>query len=263
MRYGFVSVGLMLLLPHWAVADEIRFSYGVEDYYWEEFDSSDNSLLNESGLRHLISIDSQTPVSSKWSRDLNGHLFVGTVDYDGQDSQGDPVTTDTDYFGLGMEFGFSYQSGGQLMEGDEASTGRGALRLALGLEKWDRDLQGAGGYLEEYLASYGRVAGVYANPSSWRGEIGAKLPISTSEEIDLRAFGFVDKVTLNPKGRPSLYANVLYHVDERIALKLAYDGYLFDKSDEKVVYNRDGNYYAIHQPKSMMRIISLNLSVAL
>ncbi len=254
-------VCLIVLFPQWAVAEELRLSYGVESFFWEEFNDRGDSLLDESGFRHLFSLDSESQISLRWNGDFNGHLFIGTVDYDGQDSLGNPVKTDTEYTGLGAEAGFSYLFNGRLNDGDGAA--QTALRLALGLEKWDRDLQGLGGYREKYLVSYGRVAGVYASPSLWRAELGVKQPISTSESIDLSAFGFVGDVELSPKGKTSMYANVSYRIDQRISLKLAYDGYLFDQSDDEIVYNLNGNYYAVHQPESRMRTISLNLSMAL
>ena len=110
-------------------------------------------MLDESGFRHLFSVDSEIALSPYWSSDFNGHLFIGTVAYDGQDSVGNPVKTDTDYLGLGGEAGFSYWFNERSNGSDGAA--QAALRFALGLEKWDRDLQGPGGYREEYLVSYG------------------------------------------------------------------------------------------------------------
>ncbi len=260
-------VCLIVLFPQWAVAGEFRLSYGIESFLWQELDLDPaGHSLKESGFRHVLALEAQNQHTSQWLSDIYAHMVFGDVDYDGWSSDTDingnlfnKVNIDTEYLGYGVDVGFSYFPSG--VKGGEAA-GAG-VRLALGLDKWDRDLQGPGGYREEYFVSYGRVAGVYASPSSWRTELGIKKPISTTETIDLSAYGFVGDVKLSPKGQASLYANVSYRINEQFGLKLAYDGYLFDQSDDEIVYNLDGYYYAIHQPESRMQTISLNVSMAL
>jgi hypothetical protein len=250
---------VLLLFPQWSVAEEIRFSYGVESFLWEEFDNSGNLLLDESGLRHLFALETENRFAPQWLSDLNAHITLATVAYDGENSDGDPVSTDTNYRGYGMEVGFNYFPKEVPVTG---TTGAG-VRLAFGVDAWDRNLLGAGGYSEHYITTYGRVAGVFMAPAAWRAEFGAKLPIVTLESIDLSAYGYVEEISLYPKGRPSLYASFFYRISERFGLKLAYDGYAFAQSDDDVVYNVDGNYYAIHQPKSAMHTLALAITLSL
>jgi hypothetical protein len=251
------SLFFLLCFPQWAVATELQLSYAVESFYWEEFDANGNSLLDESGFRHLLVLSAEGAVNSRWLGDLRGRLLTGRVAYDGQDSLGNPVSTDTDYSGYGLEGGFSY-----LPAGTSPASGTG-VRVALGAEAWERSLLGAGGYTERYSVAYGRVAGLFRAPPAWQAELGAKLPFATSESVNLSQYGFVEEIDLSPRGEPSLYATVRYRVNGRVGLQLGYDGYAFGKSDEDIVYNLDGNYYAVHQPKSDMHTLSVAVSVAL
>lgn len=253
-------IWLLLLLPQWSVAGEMRLAYGVEDFLWEEHDARGNRLLDEAGFRQRLTLEGDNLLSSQWRADLAAHLFFGRVAYDGQDSVGNPVMTDTDYTGHALEVGLSFLPQGQWGEGQAAS----GLRLALGSDLWERTLRGAGGYSENYQVGYGRAAVLIAMPPMWRIELGAKLPLSVSERVDLSDYGFVENAKLRPKGRPSLYASLMYRLDDRLALRCAYDGYSFAKSEDEVIYNAvDGNYYAIHQPRSDMHTLLLGISVSI
>lgn len=254
MRYGFVCVGLVLLLPQWSVADEVRFSYGVESFLWEEFRNDGSVLLDETGFRHVLALTAQSSLNPNWLSDLYAHMTFGTVAYDGwyQDQYGNllgKAQTDTEYTGYGLEAGFSFFP----TEGNLDKEGAG-VRLALGLDTWDRSLQGPGGYTEEYLVTYGRVAGVYSVTSGWQAQLGAKLPISSSENVS--GFGTVGDIKLKPKGQPSLYAKLFYPVNDRFGLNLTYDGYRFKKSDPDP---STGAY----QPKSEMQTYGLSISILL
>ncbi|MCW8918202.1 MAG: hypothetical protein OQL08_05255 [Gammaproteobacteria bacterium] len=251
---------LLVLLPAWVGAEEIQVSYAVERFLWEEFDNSGHKLLDESGFRHRVALHGKSAFNSKWQGDVTAGFAFGSVDYEGQTQSGVPVSTDTDYRGYGLEAGIGYFPG-QLPSAGMAGA---ALRLALGLDGWERSLQGAGGYNEEYRVTYGRLAGVYLVPVAWRLELGVKLPLAVAERVDLSAYGYTDEVNLSPKGRPSLYLTWHYQISDRLTFSLDYDGYLFDKSDDDVVYNEiDGNYYAIHQPRSEMQTLGLAITLSL
>lgn len=251
----------LLLVPQWSFADEALLSYGIEDYYWEEFGSDGKSLLNESGIRHVLTYAVERPVDREWLVDATGRILFGTVAYDGQDQAGNSVRSDTEYEGYGFEAGFTYISSGL----DDVDTPVTAVRFALGVDAWERNLLGAGGYTEDYLSTYGRIAAVYrAKRQKWKAEFGMKLPIGTWETVDLSAYGFVDEVNLKPKARPSPYLCLSFQLNKRFALKFGYDGYLLNRSNEDRVYNEiDGNYYLIHQPKSEMRTLTAAVSLAL
>jgi hypothetical protein len=251
---------LLLLLPQWAVAEDIRFSYGVEHFLWEEFDNSGQKLLDETGLRHVFALQAEKSFFSWWQSDLSGRVILGRVAYDGQNQAGAPVSTDTDYRGYGLELGITYFPG---MLPSAASAGAG-VRLALGIDDWNRTLLGAGGYNEHYTVTAGRVGAVYTVPARWRVELGARLPVAASERVDLSAYGYVDDATLNPKGQPSIYLTWHYQLNQRLDVSLKYDGYLFAKSDDDIIYNAfDSKYYAVHQPRSEMRTLGLAISLSL
>ena len=246
---------LLLLLPQWGVAEEIRVSYGLERFLWEEFRNDGSVLLDETGFRHVLALSAQSPLNPHWLSDLYAHMTFGTVDYDGwyQDQYGNLVgkaRTDTEYTGYGLEAGFSFFPAG-VAAVEKVGAG---VRLALGLDTWDRSLQGSGGYTEDYLVTYGRVAGVYSVASGLQAQLGAKLPISTSENVS--GLGTVGDIKLKPKGQPSLYANLFYPINGRFGVNLTYDGYRFNKSDPDPA---TGAY----QPKSEMQTYGLAISILL
>lgn len=256
---GRVLLCILLLLPHWVAAETIDVSYGIEHFHWEEFTDNGESLLEESGLRHLVSVGSLMPYDKQWQIDIGAQFTLGTVEYDGQDSLGNSVSTDTEYHGAGLEIGFLYYPDGAPIEGES----RGGIKLALGTDYWLRRITGAGGYDEQYLTTYGRLAGIYSQPSGWSLEAGARLPLYTKERVDLSDYGFADTIVLNPKGRPSLYAVVDYRIDERFVLELRVDGYRFEQSDDVEAEDNSGSIYYFHQPRSEMNTVGLFLQVAL
>jgi hypothetical protein len=254
-RIGWV----LLLLPQWVAAEEMRFSYGLQSFLWEEFDSGGGKLLDETGFRHVFALYAENSVAPTWQSDLSAHMTIGRVAYDGQTQTGTPVSTDTDYLGYGLEVGFSYFPG-QVPTGKAAGLGG---RLALGMNNWNRTLLGAGGYQENYRTTYGRVAALYTIPLAWRVELGARLPMATSERVDLSAFGYAQEVNLKPKGQPSLYVTWHYQINKRFGFNLDYDGYRFARSDDDIVYNTlDGTYYAVHQPRSEMHTLGLAITIS-
>jgi hypothetical protein len=256
-RWSRVAWCLLLFSP-WVAAEPMRLSYGLERFLWEEFDNGGQRLLDESGFRHVFALRGVNAHGLQLQSDFNASITFGTVAYDGQTQSGVPVSTDTDYRGYGLEAGITYFPGGEA-----AATGPGG-RVALGLDTWERSLQGAGGYDEHYMVTYGRLAGVYAAPPVWWLEFGAKLPLAISERVDLSDYGYAGEVNLKPEGRPSLYLTWRYQLNARFDFSLSYDGYLFAKSDDEIVYNEiDGNYYAIHQPRSEMQTLGLTLTLSL
>lgn len=254
-----IFIIFMLLVPQSLWADEMAFSYGLESFYWEEFDDGE-SLLDESGFRHVLGLDLVNRIDRHWSSDLRAHVTLGTVEYDGQYQSGEPVKSDTEYRGYGLEAGFHYFPRGQYRS-ESAQMG---LRLAVGLDRWTRSIQGSGGYDEEYQATYGRVAMLYQLPDVWEFEFGVRVPNVVSEEIDLSDYGYVETIEINPKGQPTLYALFDYPITDDLAIKLRYDSYHFAESNSDIVYNRfDGQYYEVYQPKSDMQMLGLSVSLAL
>lgn len=251
-------VWLLLLLPQWSAAEGVRLSYAVESFRWEEFDGGE-SLLDETGFRHVLALEGERRLTSHWLAELAAHVNYGTVDYAGQDSEGNAAETETNYRGFGLEAALSMfpeeiQFDRQLVAG---------ARLALGTDYWSRDLLGPGGYTERYQSIYTRAAAIIALPQAWRFELGAKWPALTTEKVDLGDYGIAQEIELQPKGQPSMYGKLTYHFDERFAVRFAYDAYAFDKSNSDSVYTVDGSRFIIHQPKSDLYTLSLGLVVTL
>jgi hypothetical protein len=263
-RIGWV----LLLCPQWLLAEGLHFSYQLESFRWQEYELDPvGHQLEESGFRHRFALYADKSYAPQWQSDAAAHLTLGSVAYDGWSGEVDGsgnlynrIQSDTEYFGYGLEAGFSYFPAG-VPGGITAGAGG---RLAFGIDTWDRTLLGGGGYKEHYVATYGRLAGIYLVPTAWRLEVGAKLPLATSESVDLTAYGYSEVAKLNPRGQPSLYVTWRYQLNERAALSLDYDGYRFAKSNDDIIYNTlDSTYYAVHQPRSEMHTLGVAISLSL
>jgi len=250
---------VLLLLPQVGWTMDFRISAGSESFLWEEYDSDGSKLLEESGLRHFIGFDADSWLDSHWQSDFGGRVYSGTVDYDGQTQSGAPVTTDTDYDGHQFEAGFSYFPDNQ--NPLVANKGRSGIRMAVGVDSWRRNLQGSGGYVENYTTTYGRVAAHYGGGGFWSFNLGAKYPFATSETVGLKDLGYASDVTLHPRGRFSLYADFALQFSRSWGMQVYYDSYRFAKSDPEPVYSpSDGTTYNVWQPEIRQDVLGAKLS---
>jgi len=231
----------MLLLPQLGWATDFRVSAGSESFVWQEYDTSGNTLLEESGLRHFISFDADSWVDSQWQSDFGGRVYSSTVDYDGQTQSGTPVSSNTDYDGLQLEAGFSYYPGRR--HASAGAQGRSGIRMSVGADYWRRNIQDSqlpngtpvNGYVERYTTTYGRIAIHYGGGGPWSFNVGVKYPFAVTETVGLKALGLPSDGTLHPQGRFSLYADLALQLSRAWGAQVYYDGYRFAKSDPETV----------------------------
>ena len=236
-----------------AVATEVDISVGTELFAWEEFDDAGNSLLEESGLRHFVSIHGTNHFDYLWSSIFSGRFYSGVVDYDGQTQGGAPVKTDVDYNGMRFELGLSRRIGAVAELRGESQWW---VDYRIGADYWRRGLRDsqledgtvASGYTERYETIYGRVGARYSGANGFGAKLGMKWPFSTDEEVRING----QTISLNPEGRLSAYASLSYGFNPGWGVSLNYDSYRFAKSDPVVVGD-----WLVWQPESHQDTLGL------
>ena len=227
----------------------------VESFTWEEFAEGER-LLKESGPLFGIGGSAQFQVYRQLTLKGRLELFGGQVNYNGETWEGDPVTTDANYFGTKSEV----DAGWEFLF-------RETLSLepfgGLGWRYWLRDLEDtheASGYLEEWNSLYARVGarGDYRFTPRFKvfAEASLKLPFYNENRAHLSDVGLED-VTVRPGNKPSFYAEMglKYSV---LRLAVFYEGLRFSKSD---VVHADHDI-GVYQPESSADIFGLNVGVS-
>jgi hypothetical protein len=231
---------------------------GLESFRWREFDAG-AQLLEETGPRLRIGTSLRQPLGLA-QRDLfqlNGALYLGNIDYDGQactlSGVCTPFKTDADYTGVLVEGIFTRLLG---------TPSAGEVFVGGGLDTWRRDIKGSSGVsgaIEDWTVIY-LLAGAGTNWTSpdarfhLRG--GLKYPIYTANLPD--SFS----VTLRPKGRASLFARLgtdfIRAGRARWGLDLYYDSYRFATSDVEQVGS-----VLVFQPQSKQDIVGISTTIYL
>lgn len=239
-----LGTALMLLAP--AVAGETAIRGGLEYLQWREYHPM--PVLEETGFRPFIQLDASRSVAPTAQAELGGRVYSGDVDYNGQLMDGTPHRATTGYLGVAAEGGGRWQLQGTLGEGLSAV-------LHGGVDWWERNLKGASGYRERYRFAYLRFGlEDEAGPGGgWSARGGFLVPLAVREEVNL-AGGF----ELEPKGRPSLYAEFGRRMGTASEAGVAFRRYRFDASDTVAVdIDGDGIRERVFQPASDVDIYSI------
>ena len=263
MMFILFSAGLGLSTGAQAT-DSLQASVqaGPQSFRWREFNSAGERLLQETGTRFSIgaALDNFKREGSGALYGVNGKIYLGQVDYDGQTQSGIPVSTDVNYFGLNIEGQGGYRFGRRI-----------GLDVfgALGIDRWIRSIDDgttangstAFGYDEFYTILYGKAGlGFFQLLDGWRYflQAGVKMPLFTNEYVNLG-----EGVTLEPGIKPSAFANLQFDFgsqrSKRFGVALYYDSYRFSESDPEVLFN-GGSAVLVIQPRSEMDVYGLRLS---
>lgn len=267
MRAQSLSMVLLAVLGISAVtqaADSPQASVqaGVQSFRWSEYGDNGGRLLQEKGARFSIgaAFDNFQRKDSGVLYSVNGKLYLGSVDYDGQTQSGVPATTDVSYFGLNIEAQGGYRFGRRI--GLDVFGG-------VGIDDWVRSIADGRatngttvyGYDEYYTILYGKAGlGFFQLLDGWRYMLqgGVKMPLYTSEHVDLGS-----GVDLEPGLKPSAFANVQFDFGsgrrDRFGVALYYDSYRFSESDPELL-TYGGSTYLVVQPRSHMDVYGLRLS---
>lgn len=149
-RLWLFILGLTTFSPTWATST-FHLGAGFDAMYFDyrEFNGEDILLDKETGVMPGLHL-SAALVGDKWYSELVYEYHLGTVDYDGQTQNGDPLTTETeeDIIDLSIIIGRYF---------GHASRHRSAVYGGLGYHYWERNILPTGnvaGLLETYKWSY-------------------------------------------------------------------------------------------------------------
>ncbi len=261
-RFACSLVVLSLLIPMSSFAAPLDFGAkaGLEHFLWEEFDTDGSKLLDESGVRYMLSgfLGNTLRTKKNFIYHADAKIYFGSVDYDGQTQDRVPVTSDSNYTGFMVEGEVGYRAGNANGNFAWDIVGRG------GFDSWVRQIDNSTdvtgrsvrGATEQYIILNLRAGtGPYWQAGKWQGRIigGFKLPFLTSERIRKEDSGFDDDVVLEPKGRVSPFLSFYNYVrlnDKLLfTIEAFYDSYRFDASDPEIVGDH-GDTILVWQPKS-------------
>lgn len=227
----------------------------LEAFEWKEF-LQDEELLKETGPLFGIGGEMELRLNKRLLLGLNGEFFTGEVDYDGviQELDGTltPAQSTTTYVGFegGAKLGAPLAVGPQVVLKPWAG---------LGLRTWERTLDssfdsryiGDHGYIEDWFTSHGLLGATVEITVSPKAMIFAtaelRLPVWTAQNIDLSNVGGPDDVELEPKARPSLFAEAGVRY-KKLFISAFVETQDFDESDF------DDKYGEFLQPESEARI---------
>jgi len=239
---------------------------GVQSFRWQEF-LDGARVVKETGpmLSLGASVDNLGRAGKGLLFSVEGAIYGGTVDYDGQTQDGVDAQTDAEYSGAYLDGLLGYRVFSIEKRYDIDVLG------GLGLDSWDRDIAGGTdalgrqvrGIAEDYQVVSGRVGlGLQSRWARWTGylQLGLKRPLRTQEEITRLG------VTLEPKSAPSVFGSLsldrLSSGRRTFGLVLYYESYRFDESPPEPG-SLGGSPVLVFQPESKMDVVGLRLRHAL
>lgn len=248
MRWVIVAAGLCVA---WNARAELQMGGGLEFFRWEE---NTRPVVKETGPIlgfHLAYVEER---DSGILFGVKGRAWAGTVDYEGATLAGSqPVSGDTDYFGVGAE--------GQLRLRGRAGGQRFDGIFGLGIDTWNRQL--TRDQSEQYTVFGVRLGFDLAPENKRRGLIaglGVKYPFYIYEDANFDEIGANNNPHLRPKGRVSFDAHLGVQIDERWRVVAYYDSIRMKASDPVYVDFRAGSGVPAGdylQPDSDMSIIGV------
>lgn len=239
---------------------------GLEYYQWKETDASGRNLLTETGPRFSFGgFFGNLPVQPQGLLyKVDGRIYFGLVNYDGQDFNSVALNSDTEYSGMALEGQLGYRWSINARYGADVIAGAG-------LDAWRRGIQAAdnvqgqpvSGLEEFYGILYTKLgAGPSFHTPTWQAQMhaGVKYPFNTEEQANLVDIGYADDAILSPVGRASGFVSLNNQFtlggSKQLSVDFFYDSYRFAPSKADTVYN-GSQYVQVHQPKSAMDVIGV------
>jgi hypothetical protein len=211
---------------------------------WKEYekDDAEDELLKESGTIYVVGVEGRIGKYAGYK----GELFAGTVDYDGQLTDGTSFDTHTEYQGFLLEGAFLYDW--RLNERWGTS-----FRARLGYKAWERELRGKDGvegYTEDWSMLY-LLVGAEGN-FTFRNEIQlfAGVALGSQLYVTNRVDEFDVTVHPEPGGMAELEGGIRWR---NFFAKLSLTSAVFNES------NVDNGMY---QPHSETGTFGLTLGVS-
>jgi hypothetical protein len=248
----------VLSAPAAVQADEWQVGSGLEDYHWVEFPQATRSP-EEDGMRAALFVNwmQSGEQGALWA--WHGKMYGGSVSYDTYlISNGEPITTKTDYGGANSEAQWHYR------------TDLAAHKLdyigGLGLDVWRRSISSVGGnQIEDYMILFARAGmGVVKSEKEvgMHGEFGVKYPLATREDAHLNISGYTSNPQLYPVPLVSAYVEFGYSLPQGLDLVAYIDTWRFNRSPSVSALDAAGTTWTIHQPQSNMDAMGIKLLVS-
>ncbi len=242
---------------------ELRVTAGVERFSWGEY-SGGSKLLDESGPRYALGLTWLMEGQSGLLCGYNGKFYFNDVTYNGRDSNGAALSSNTGYQGMLNEGVLHYRVESDIKP-DETDRHYLDLVTGLGLDYWVRDIKGSGGisgYKETYMIGFLR-AGLVMLPVKNGLEVAAgfKYPLYLNEKAGFQSAGLADAdLVLTPKPDLSYYGSIGWRFENAVSVTFDFDSYRFKESDP-VSYTVGGVAAAnpMVQPESRMEVYTLKV----
>ncbi len=215
-----------------AVALDLGFELGGEYMRWEEYHGGDR-LLDEQGMRTRFAVALLGERGGLYDWRSHVGMLVGQLAYSGQDWNGAPVGTSTNYFGVEAQLELSLN---RTLWLDLHPT------AAYNYAAWSRAINGAGGYTEHYTLSELSVGleRRLGEVGSWGYHVALGQPLMVDEQTKVLGV----ELTLEPDPRPMFKFGVAYRARKQLTVTLDYLGYRFGESSpsaQTIPYDQDGD----------------------
>jgi hypothetical protein len=262
------------LTPSWGL------SGGLEYFHLKEISSSGSRLLSESGERYVVTaiLDNQDRYNLKtpFFYHLEAAAYSGEVNYDGQSqsvstAQGNqPFRSHTDYEGGRAEAMLGYRVKPSMLPRAIDLLG------GVGFDGWSRHIKDGttangtvvSGIKENYYVYYGKLALGMTElfPLSWHNHLqaGIKMPFRIDEDVNLRAAGYDNDISLSPGNTYSGFVRLVMEAPPaagktgNLLVSFYYDGTRFDHSPSKTV-TQNGNPVQVWQPETHIDIFGVQV----
>ncbi|GAM09028.1 hypothetical protein OR1_01302 [Geobacter sp. OR-1] len=262
---GYLPALAVLLVLSTPVAEAAGFGgireanlYPFIQYFkWEEFERDGSRLLKETGPEYgaggEIRLDLLKGDAGAATFAARQELFGGVVDYDGQLQDGTPHKTDVTYFGSYSELDLGWTIPYRNMTIEPFS--------GVSYRWWIRDLQGSGGYSEEWysVAALLGVRSKYELAKETRFWVSgtAKYPFSNRNAID--DYPGAGEIRLSPGSAWSAAAEAGIKY-KQLLVSIYYEGFIFPESDPVLIRsNTHATLSSFVQPRSEAEIYGLRV----
>ena len=196
-RLGLVLLGLATFPSTWA-APTFNLGVGFDAMYFDyrEYNGDEVLLDKETGPMPGLHLSAALQWDH-WYSELIYEYHLGTVDYDGQTQNGDPLSTETeeDIVDLSLVVGRHFGA---------ASRYRSALYAGLGYHYWERNIlpiSTVAGLLETYEWSYALLGAKFSFLKSTQNglllDLRVRRMLDATMAVDFLGFMNWDNTTLN------------------------------------------------------------------
>ena len=197
LRLGLILIGGVIFPSAWA-APTFHLGVGFDAMYFDYREYNGNDILLDKETGPMPGLHLSTALRwDNWYSELVYEHHLGTVDYDGQTQNGDPLATDTeeDIVDLSLIVGRHF---------GVASRYRSAMYAGLGYHNWERNIlptSTVAGLLETYEWSYALLGVKFSFLKSSKNglllDLRARRMLNATMEVDFLGFMNWDNTTLN------------------------------------------------------------------